>query len=451
MMFPSTEGVRKLLAMVIADKAEQGHITDGLDEELVALPNSLDALIEFGSRLADLPMRDDWPYVEPEGLEEIWAECAPDRPSSIDDVDLDEAARTVEAAFIARVCGCMLGKPFEIEASLAEIEATLEPLGEWPLADYPSERAVLSLKAQQGQWRELVRERIDHVAPDDDINYTILAMLALEQSGAGFTQEDLRRLWLLNLPVAATFGPERTFLLRSGLEMLTETGTDLGPRPSWINPGEELCGALIRADAYGYASPGRPALAAELAHRDATLTHRRSGVYGSMFVAAAISAAFVVKDPIEVFTTAQQFIPRRSRLHEAISDCIVEIRTASNWLGAYRSIHKKYERFGFCRIVQELGTVMNSVRFAGSVGDGICIQVSQGNDTDSFGATAGSILGVLLGPGHLEPRWVEPFRDDIHTALALFQERSLSALARRMGELPDRILGQQVGLERRRG
>ena len=32
-----------------------------------------------------------------------------------------------------------------------------------------------------------------------------------------------------------------------------------------LNPGNELCGAAIRADAYGYAFLGNPAKAAELA------------------------------------------------------------------------------------------------------------------------------------------------------------------------------------------
>jgi hypothetical protein len=80
------------------------------------------------------------------------------------------------------------------------------------------------------------------------------------------------------------------------------------------------------------------------------------------------------------------------------------------------------------------------VRFTRDVGHGICIQVSQGNDTDSFGSMAGSLLGACFGPGHLEPRWLEPFNDDIRTTLARFYERSLSKLARRMGELPRRIV-----------
>ena len=442
-MLPSVELLRKLLTMVISDKRDQGHITEGLDEELAALPDSLDSFKVFANRLSDLPLRDDWPYVEPTDLDAIWMECDPERPLGVmAHIDAEDARQRVRAAFLGRVCGCMLGKPFEINVSFDEIREALEPGGEWPLDDYPSERAILSLKEQQGQWRELVRERIDHVAPDDDINYTILGMLALENHGLDFTHADLLQLWLLNLPVAATFGPERTTLLKAGAHSLAELAPEFEKWVTVLNPGDELCGALIRADAYGYACPGHPALAASLAYRDASMTHRRTGVYGAMFVAAAIATAFVAKDPIEIFMTALGFVPRGSRFHEAVADSIREVSEASDWLDGYRRIHAKYESYGFCRIIQEVGTVINTVRFATSVGDGICKQVSQGNDTDSFGATAGSILGAFFGPGHLESRWVDPFRDDIHTALALFHDRSLSRLVDRMAELPSRIAGE---------
>jgi ADP-ribosylglycohydrolase len=44
--------------------------------------------------------------------------------------------------------------------------------------------------------------------------------------------------------------------------------------------------------------------------------------------------------------------------------------------------------------------------------------LTQGNDTDSFGATAGSILGAYCGAEGLEGRWLAPFHDDFRTALA---------------------------------
>jgi len=96
-------------------------------------------------------------------------------------------------------------------------------------------------------------------------------------------------------------------------------------------------------------------------------------------------------------------------------------------------------------VYQECATLMNTLRFARSVGEGICLQVAQGNDTDSFGATAGSLLGVFFGPGHLEERWLAPFHDDLRTGLAQFHERSLSAVARRMGQLHGRVAAALAG------
>ncbi len=451
-MLPSYRLLREQLHAVIADKRAQGHIVEGLDAELDALSESYDALAAFAHRLVDLPLRPDWPYVEPDSLDEIWAECDPDRPlGAIAAVDLDDSARRIEAAFLGSVCGCVLGKPLEIRPTLAEIRAGLESIDEWPLDDYISERIAAALpRPLHRSWAEAVRERITYVAPDDDINYTIMGMLLLEQHGLELSTEHIRDAWVRHLPLGTTFGPERTLLLKAGMSTLT--GGDPGAWNEWVtllNPRNELCGAAIRADAYGYACPGRPALAAELAWRDASWSHRRTGIYSTMFLAAAIACAQVMDDRFAIVETALKFVPRRSRFYTITADCLAEVKQAGDWLDGYGRIHAKYAEHGHCQIYQEVGTLINTFRFAHSVGDGICIQVSQGNDTDSFGATCGSLLGAYFGPGHLDERWLRPFNDEIHTALALFYERSLSVLARRMGALPRRIAAEnaRVGAE----
>jgi hypothetical protein len=86
-------------------------------------------------------------------------------------------------------------------------------------------------------------------------------------------------------------------------------------------------------------------------------------------------------------------------------------------------------------VFQETGTLINTLRFAERVDEGICLQVSQGNDTDSYGATCGAILGTRFGPGFLGAEWIEPFHDIIHTRLAGFWETSLSRTADRVGAL----------------
>jgi ADP-ribosylglycohydrolase len=434
----SAATVRRMLEQVLGDKAEQGHVVADLRSRLAAATDSYDDLLALAADIAAAPLDPNWPYVEPSDLDGIRAQwtATPDGVPAYDAVDV---AGRIETAFLARVAGCILGKPFEFDPTLAELRAVLEPAGEWPLTDYVTEATNARLRAPQPQWPELVRERITHVAEDDDLNYTVLAMLLLEQHGSSFTGGDVRRLWLRQLPVLATFGPERTQLLAAGLATLDPGGRLDGD--AWadlLNPADEHCGALIRADAYGYACPGRPVLAATLAWQDSVTTHRRTGVYACMFVAAAIADALVTDpaDRLGPLRRALAIVPRRSRLAAIVQQSLDLVADATDWLSAYEQVHERFGHYTHCRVYQEIGTLAVTMRFADDVGHGIGLQVCQGNDTDSFGATAGSLLGALLGPEAFDRRWVEPFNDRIHLALATFHEQSLSALATRMSQLP---------------
>jgi ADP-ribosylglycohydrolase len=430
-LLPDLATVRLLVAACIDGQVEQGHDVTGVGhEELAAVPDSYDRLLAFADRLADVPIRADWPYDEPDGSD--WLPDVAATP-----VTGDVAAR-VETAVLARVAGCILGKPFEFDPTLAELREVLEPAGEWPLADYVTEATNSRLRSPQGQWPELVRERITHVCEDDDLNYTVLAMLLLERHGADFTGDDVRRLWLYQLPVLATFGPERTQLLAAAAATLAPGAGGGDAWASLLNPYDEQCGALIRADAYGYACPGDPARAARLAARDALVTHRRTGVYAAMYVAAAIAQALVTDpaDRLGPWERALGVVPPRSRFAEVVRASLAAVRAASDWLEGYERIHAWYGEHTHCRVYQEVGTLFVTSRFAENVGHGIGLQVCQGNDTDSFGATAGSYLGALLGPDAFDrEHWLGRFDDRIHLALATFHEQSLSALARRMSQL----------------
>src|SRR5262249_55724983 len=141
----------------------------------------------------------------------------------------------------------MLGKPVEINPTLDELRDALTRTDAWPLNDYFSERTLLALGRRNRTWVESVRERIDAVAPDDDINYTVLGMMLLEKHGLGFTKAQLRDLWLRHLPIGQTFGPERTLLLKAGINTLP--GGDPDALEEWVtilNPRDEFCGAMIR-------------------------------------------------------------------------------------------------------------------------------------------------------------------------------------------------------------
>lgn len=438
-LLPSLEVLRTLVARVIDDATEQGHDTAGLAERLQRTPASYDALLAFAEEVPALPMRDGWPYVEPDDEESLAALL------TVAPVGYDAAtvAARVRTSVLARVSGCILGKPFESDPTFEEMRAWLEPHGEWPLRDYVSETAHAGLPRPQRQWRELVRERIRHVCEDDDLAYTALGIALLERHGDGFTAADIRRLWHYELPVRATFGPERTQLLATAMSALL--GDESLDGPGWaqvLNPASEWCGALIRADAYGWACPGDPARAAALARRDAWVTHQRTGVYASGFVAAAIATALVSApdDRLAPLRAGLAQVPPQSRLAGALVHALDAVSTAQTWGEAHERVRSRFAGYTHCRVYQEIGTLAVTLRFAESVGHGIGLQVSMGNDTDSFGATAGALLGALLGPEAFDAeRWVAPFRDTIHLPLALHHDTSLTRLADRAAALAGRL------------
>ena len=440
-MIPSIDTLRRTLDQMITCKGTQGHDVAGLHTELKRLPDSYDALVAFEARIVDAPLREDWPYEEPNDLAGIQAASAADRETGrMGTITPAEAVDKARAAFLGAVCGCILGKPVECNPTLGELQAAGEKVGEWPVSDYITDAFLEALGRWNGSRTETTRETISWVAPDDDINYTIMGMLMLENHGVGFTRPQLCDAWLHNLPPLWTFGPERTFLLKAGMQSVYGVGSgdedSLDAFTARWNPNDEACGAAIRVDAYGYACPGQPALAAELAWRDAGMTHNRTGIYGAMFVGAAIAAAFVAESPMAIFREALKHVPQKSRFFEIVADSYEMVDAASDWLEGYRAINAKYGQYGHCQIYQESALLINSAKFATSVDDGFCKQVMSGADTDCYGEIIGSILGAYYGPGHLDPRWLAPFGNRLHTSLASFHEQDLAKVAERMAQLP---------------
>ena len=455
-MLPRIEDLKVVLLDVIADRAERGYEVAGFRERVHAAPSSYDELAAIHQALDEAPRRPDWPYVEPDDLETIWAEC-PDLPvDPLQQVDLDAAGRRAAAGFLGSVCGCVLGKPVEVRTTMAALQRAAEAAGEWPIRDYLSEALLDALGDRHRSWQEAVRGRIRFVARDDDINYTVLGMLILEQHGIGFSRGDVMQMWLANLPLAYTFGPERMLLTRTSAVAIAErlrrgrglAGIGDDPEPvltamvaSW-NPGDELCGAQIPCRRL-WLRLSRPATAG---------SHPGLAGRGLGPIAAPASTPPCLpprpSPPPSSSTIRWSCAAWRCVVSRAAAASMSASATAwsrsrgrRDWRDGYRRIHDRYGCYGHCRIYQETGTLINTLRFAAGVEDGICMQVSQGNDTDSYGATAGSLLGVRYGRAP-EQRWLVPFNDEIRTTVAGLYESSQTKVAQRMGRLPQLVAAQ---------
>jgi ADP-ribosylglycohydrolase len=372
---------------------------------------------------------------EPTDLDAIRASwSAPPRLGSVSRAAL---ADRIRGAWLGRAVGCLLGKPVE-GVGRAGIREILRAAGRWPLADWFTARGLPEEVASRHPWNRASRatslaENIDGMPEDDDLNYTMLALALIEERGRGFTTDDVAEKWLKELPGLRVFTAERA-VYRNLLD-----GIDPCDAAVTRNPYREWIGAQIRADLYGWVCPGDPRAAAELAWRDARLSHVRNGVYGAMFVAAMAAAACVGDDIDTVIAAGLSVVPPRSRLARAVALALDLARREVPHEDAIDQLYAAHDGLHWVHVLNNAAAV--ALALAGSGGDfsrSICAVVSAGWDTDSNGATVGGIVGALAGAAALPDRWTRPLKGRIASSLRGFDGATFDALAARTLALVDR-------------
>ena len=224
---------------------------------------------------------------------------------------------------------------------------------------------------------------------DDDLNFAIVALTLVEQHGEALTTDDVAAAWLSLLPGGRVFTAER-IAYRNLLD---------GHPPAVAgrvgNPFQDWIGAQIRTDVYGWVLPGDPARAARLAWQDGRLSHSRNGLYGAMFVAAASSVAVVASSIGECVEAGLSVVPAASRYAAAIRR---GTELGHSRLDPEAAIDTIYAEFGHLHWVHVLNNAallaFALTRSEGDFATAITTVVSGGWDTDSTGATAGSICGA---------------------------------------------------------
>ncbi|MFE9766470.1 ADP-ribosylglycohydrolase family protein [Streptomyces sp. NPDC005808] len=337
----------------------------------------------------------------------------------------------LEAAWLGRAVGCLLGKPVE-KLPLRGIRELARATGNWPLHTWFTAKGLPEELTRAHPWNKRsaptsLAENIDGMPEDDDLNYPLLNVLLLQRHGRDFSTADVARLWLDELPAGRTFTAERIAYrnLLGGVEP-PRTAVHRNPFREWI-------GALIRADVHGWTNPGDPAAAAEQAHRDATLTHTANGVHAAMFTAAAIAeAATGTSDVHACLRTGLTVVPPASRLAKAIRQAIQLARTHDDFDVVVDELHTTHRAYHWVHAIPNTALIAAALTHAnGDFTGSICRAVSGGLDTDSNGATAGSIAGLLAGnPAALPDHWTGPLKNRLSTSIADFDGTGFDTLAR---------------------
>lgn len=373
-----------------------------------------DALFQL---VLNAEQREDYGFVEPSDYESIvkLGDGFVFEPKSLDKAKLPNK---IKGAWVGRICGCLLGKPIEgiDENDLAVI---LNSSGNNPMHRYITSLDITDEVIAKSKYR-LTREhcwadKIDAAPADDDTNYTVMALMLIEKYGSDFTSENIARLWSELQPKYAYCTAERVAFLNY------EKGY-LPPNTAlYKNPYREWIGAQIRADFFGYINPGNPKAAAQMAYRDACISHVKNGIYGEMFVAAMIAAAFACDDMKTVIRAGLSQIPHTSRLYKDVTDVIGFFDSGKTYDECWRLMREKYPSghpCSWCHTNSNAMIVVMSLLYNGSdYGKAICSTVQSVYDTDCNGATVGSILGAMNGIDSIPEQWKKPINGKLRTSI----------------------------------
>ncbi len=360
--------------------------------------------------------------LQPDALSEILAL----RPEGADaaPVLVENLENRMKGALIGRFVGCMLGIPVEMY-SVARMQAiamengmAFPPVNYWTGTDNPNK-----IHYRVNKRTEYLLQNIDKVAVDDDITYVILNMLLLEKYGKNYTLNDIAELWLDILPYACTAEEEALEQLKAG------TRPDSAAR---FNEFVEWIGAAIRADAFGYAAPGDPAKAAVMSYNDAFLTHRKNGIYGEMFCAAAVAAAFTAKTPLDAVKEGMKQIPKDSDLYKELKWALSYEGKLTNYIRARQLLDEHFEDMSPIHTINNMCAVVFALILGGNdytkcISD--CVAI--GLDNDCTGATVGSIAGACLGFDAIPEYWYQNFNNRVRTYLIGHEELALDDVINR--------------------
>jgi len=404
----------------------QQSIEEGLDIEVykevfysVSMLPKGEIKKRFGDILFDIvasaKIKEGYSYVEPSDLEQIqmMRQGANERYS----YDKAKIKDKIYGAWLGRICGCMLGKSVE-GVRTNDLVPFLKETKNYPMYRYICRTDLQNIDLTKYKFNfagRVYADEIDGMPVDDDTNYVVLAQKIIEKYGKDFTPYDISRAWL-------TYQGKDAYCTAERVAFCNFVKGYAPPQSAvYKNPYREWIGAQIRGDYFGYINPGDPKLAAEMAWRDASISHVKNGIYGEMFVAAMLAIAATTNSIEKIITLGLAEIPPTSRLYECVMSILDSYKSGMSEQDCFKMIHKKYDEHSehdWCHTISNAMIVAASLLYGeGDFSKSICMAVETGFDTDCNGATVGSILGMANGKETISEDWSAPISNKLHTSI----------------------------------
>ena len=381
-----------------------------------------DALFSLISKLPDVP---GYPYFEPNDIETIRAERK-EYKLSLKEYELDNK---LLGGWYGRICGCLLGKPVEgIHSN--ELKVLCKASKNYPLKKYIFKNDLP--EDIEGIIQFPISKRaypidLGYMPFDDDTNYMVMALHLLKKFGRDFSSKNVAEIWLSSQPKTAYYTAEK-------IAYMNLVNGFLPPDSAcYKNAYREWIGAQIRGDVFGYINPCDPETAAEMAWRDARISHIKNGIYGEMWVSAMIALAYGTDDMLSIIRGGLAQIPSKSRLYNAVESICSDYESGVEKEACFSNIAKRWNEANvhdWCHTISNAEIVTAALLYGkGDYGKSICLAVEQGFDTDCNGATVGSVLGVVLGYEKIPAEWTSVINDTLETTICGYNTVSVKKMA----------------------
>ncbi|SDM29674.1 ADP-ribosylglycohydrolase family protein [Siphonobacter aquaeclarae] len=183
------------------------------------------------------------------------------------------------------------------------------------------------------------------------------------------------------------------------------------------NPQADAIDFQIEADFAGLMSPGMPKTATDICDGIGHIMNYGDGWYGGVYMAAMYSLAYVSSDVNYVVSEALKTIPEKSTFHRCIADVIRwHKQYPDDWKQTWFEVQKKWSSdrtvpegiflpFNIDATVNAAYVVIGLLYGKGDFGKTLEISTRCGQDSDCNPASAGGVLGAIIGYDKIPDFW----------------------------------------------
>ncbi|PKA99625.1 ADP-ribosylglycohydrolase [Flavobacteriaceae bacterium MAR_2009_75] len=240
---------------------------------------------------------------------------------------------------------------------------------------------------------------------NDDLDLQLLWLDMVLKKGAQIRENDFKEHWVNHVAFPWNEYGIATRNIRLGLD---------NPDSGSHNNGywKHSMGSPIRSEIWGMLCAGNPEKAAFYAKMDSTLDHEGFSVEAEQYFSACMAVAFIEDDIYTILTKGLGYISQNGL-------CGKLVRSILFWNREYgvatasKKIKSVYGDADFTSAPMNVGfTVLSLLNSDGKI-DNLTTALHYGHDSDCIIATAGALLGAVIGYKAIPKIWKDRVGDEI--------------------------------------